>query len=60
MMNTNWLVKLVSSYRQALICNYKYSLIEISRMGKSEMELELKKLGYDFKANSPFKTNKST
>ena len=54
MMNCNWLVTLANAQRKALL-QYGYSMQQINSMCLKETTEELKKLGYDFKANSPFK-----
>lgn len=54
MMNCNWLVTLAIAQRKALI-GFGYSMQQVNPMSLDETTAELKKLGYDFKANSPFK-----
>lgn len=55
MMNCNWMVTLANSYDKALIKTYKYSKCDVMEMSLKEKGKELKKLGYDFKKNSPLK-----
>ena len=54
MMNANWMVTLANSHRKAL-AGFGYTAQQINAMDLKEAAKELKKLGYDFKANSPFK-----
>ncbi len=54
MMNANWMVTLANSHRKALI-RFGYTAQQVNAMDLKEASQELKKLGYDFKANSPFK-----
>jgi len=54
MMNCNWMVTLANSQRKALI-SLGYSIQQVNGMSLSDTTQELKSLGYDFKANSPFK-----
>jgi hypothetical protein len=54
MMNANWMVTLANSHRKAL-AGFGYTAQQINAMDLKEAAQELKKLGYDFKANSPFK-----
>lgn len=55
MINCNWMVTLANSYDNALINTYNYSKYDVERMDLKEKEKELKKLGHDFKKNSPLK-----
>lgn len=55
MANCNWMVTLANSYYKALTEQYGYSKCYVVEMDLKEKEGELKKLGYDFKKNSPFK-----
>lgn len=59
MMNCNWMAKLAAHNQTALI-NYGYSANEVKAMSAREVELQLQKLGYDFKSNSPFKNKNGT
>lgn len=54
MMNQNWLVVQAVSQQKALV-KLGYSVQQVNAMGLADTTKELKKLGYDFKANSPFK-----
>lgn len=54
MMNCNWMVTLANAQRKALI-SLGYSNQQVNGMSLSDTTQELKSLGYDFKANSPFK-----
>ena len=54
MMNSNWMVTLAIAQRKALI-GFGYSNQQVNTMSLAETTEELKTLGYDFKANSPFK-----
>lgn len=54
MMNCNWMVKLAVHNKKALI-GYGVPLSEVEAMDAREVQRELKKRGYDFKANSPLK-----
>ena len=54
MMNCNWMVTLAASQQKALI-SFGYSRCDVMEMSLKETTKELKKLGYDFKANSPLK-----
>lgn len=55
MINCNWMVTLANAYDNALISTYNYSKCDVGQMNLKEKEKELKKLGYDFKKNSPLK-----
>lgn len=55
MINYNWMVTLAYAYDKALINTYNYSKCDVEQMNLEEKEKELKKLGYDFKKNSPLK-----
>jgi hypothetical protein len=54
MMNSNWMVTLAIAQRKALI-GFGYTNQQVNAMNLAETTQELKSLGYDFKANSPFK-----
>lgn len=54
MTNANWMITLANSHRKAL-AGLGYTAQAINAMDLKEAEQVLKKLGYDFKANSPFK-----
>lgn len=54
MINCNWLVTLANAQRKALI-NFGYSVQQVNAMSLTDTTEELKNLGYNFKANSPFK-----
>ena len=54
MMNANWMVTLAIAQRKALI-KFGYTNQQVNSMSLNETTQELKTLGYDFKANSPFK-----
>lgn len=54
MMNANWMVTLAIAYRKAL-AGFGYTSQQINAMDINEITRELKKLGYNFKANSPLK-----
>jgi hypothetical protein len=54
MMNCNWMVTLANAQRKALI-NFGYTTQQVNAMSLADTTDELKNLGYDFKANSPFK-----
>tara|TARA_R110000782_G_scaffold269902_1_gene368926 strand:+ start:1268 stop:1480 length:213 start_codon:yes stop_codon:yes gene_type:complete len=54
MTNANWMVTLANSNRKAL-AGFGYTAQQIGAMDLKETEQELKNLGYNFKANSPFK-----
>jgi hypothetical protein len=54
MMNCNWIVTLANAQRKALI-QFGYTTQEVNAMSLNDTTKELKTLGYDFKANSPFK-----
>ena len=54
MMNSNWMVTLAVSQRKALI-SLGYTSQQVNAMSLANTTQELKKLGYNFKANSPFK-----
>ena len=54
MMNSNWLVVQAISQQKALV-KLGYSVQQVNAMNLAETSKELKKLNYDFKANSPFK-----
>ena len=53
-MNCNWMVTLATAQRKALL-NFGYSSQQVNEMSLADTTQELKKLGYNFKANSPFK-----
>jgi hypothetical protein len=53
-MNSNWMVTLAIAQRKALI-GFGYTNQKVNAMSLAETTQELKSLGYDFKANSPFK-----
>ena len=53
-MNANWMVTLAIAQRKALI-KFGYTNQQVNSMSLNETTQELKTLGYDFKANSPFK-----
>lgn len=57
MMNANWMV-IVAIHNQKALAGYGYSKQDIEKMDMREVAKELKKLGYDFKANSPLKIDK--
>lgn len=57
MMNCNWMVKL-AAHKQAALIGFGYGKGDVEDMSMREVERELKKLGYDFKANSPLKNAK--
>jgi len=54
MMNANWMVTLAIHQRKALI-DLGYTAQQVNAMSLADTTAELKSLGYDFKANSPFK-----
>jgi hypothetical protein len=54
MTNANWMVTLANAQRKAL-AGFGYTAEQINAMDLKETSQELKKLGYNFKANSPFK-----
>ena len=54
MMNCNWMVTLANAQRKALV-GFGYKAQQVNAMSLSETTDELKTLGYNFKANSPFK-----
>lgn len=54
MMNCNWMVTLANAQRKALI-GFGYSVQQVNAMSLADTTSELKTLGYNFKANSPFK-----
>lgn len=54
MMNSNWMVTLAVSQRKALI-GMGYTSQQVNAMSLADTTKELKSLGYNFKANSPFK-----
>jgi hypothetical protein len=54
MMNSNWMVTLAIAQRKALI-GFGYTSQQVNAMSLNDTTQELKSLGYDFKANSPFK-----
>jgi hypothetical protein len=54
MMDCNWLVKLAVSQQKALV-KLGYTVQQVNAMSLEDSTQELKKLGYDFKSNSPFK-----
>lgn len=54
MMNANWMVTLAVAQRKALL-TYGYSSQQVNAMSLAETTDVLKTLGYNFKANSPFK-----
>ena len=54
MMNANWMVTLANAQRKAL-AGFGYTAQQVNAMNLNETTKELKKLGYNFKANSPFK-----
>lgn len=54
MMNCNWMVTLAVSQRKALL-KFGYTSQQVNAMSLADTTQELKNLGYDFKANSPFK-----
>ena len=54
MMNCNWMVTLAIAQRKALL-NFGYTSQQVSAMSLADTTQELKTLGYNFKANSPFK-----
>lgn len=53
MMNCNWMVTLAIAQRKALI-GFGYTIQQINAMSLNDTTKELKKLGYNFKANSLF------
>lgn len=54
MMNSNWMVTLAIQQRNALI-NLGYQRSQVHTMSLKETTDTLKSIGYNFKANSPFK-----
>ena len=54
MMNCNWMVTLAIAQRKALR-DLGYTNQQVNAMSLADTTQELKKLGYNFKANSPFK-----
>ena len=54
MMNCNWMVTLATAQQKALL-NLGYTSQQVKAMSLADTTQELKTLGYDFKANSPFK-----
>jgi len=54
MMNANWMVTLAIHQRKALI-DLGYTTQQVNAMSLADTTAELKSLGYNFKANSPFK-----
>ena len=54
MMNCNWMVTLAIAQRKALL-TLGYTNQQVNAMSLADTTQELKKLGYNFKANSPFK-----
>ena len=54
MMNSNWMVKLAIYQRNQLVKTYGKNITEVDAMSLAETTKELKKLGHDFKKNSPF------
>jgi hypothetical protein len=54
MMNANWMVTLAIAQRKALR-DLGYTNQQVNAMSLADTTQELKKLGYNFKANSPFK-----
>ena len=54
MMNANWMVTLAIAQRKALR-DFGYTNQQVNAMSLAETTQELKNLGYNFKANSPFK-----
>ena len=54
MMNCNWMVTLAIAQRKALL-NFGYTSEQVNAMSLADTTQELKTLGYNFKANSPFK-----
>ena len=54
MMDCNWMVTLANAQRKALI-NLGYTTQQVNGMSLNDTTQELKSLGYNFKANSPFK-----
>ena len=53
-MDCNWMVVKAVSQQKALV-KLGYTVQQVNAMDLAETTNELKKLGYDFKANSPFK-----
>jgi hypothetical protein len=54
MMNANWMVTLAIAQRKALR-DLGYTSQQVNAMSLADTTQELKTLGYNFKANSPFK-----
>jgi len=54
MMNSNWMVTLANAQRKALL-GFGYTNQQVNSMSLADTTAELKSLGYNFKANSPFK-----
>lgn len=54
MMNCNWMVTLAIAQRKALL-TLGYTNQQVNAMSLAETTDALKALGYNFKANSPFK-----
>ena len=54
MMNCNWMVTLATAQRKALL-NLGYTSQQVNAMSLNDTTDALKTLGYNFKANSPFK-----
>ena len=54
MMNCNWMVILAIAQRKALL-NLGYTSQQVNAMSLNDTTDALKTLGYNFKANSPFK-----
>lgn len=54
MMNANWLVTLAIHQQKALL-GFGYTKEQVNAMSLADTTSELKKLGFNFKANSPFK-----
>ena len=54
MMNCNWMVTLAIAQRKALL-NFGYTSQQVNVMSLNDTTDALKTLGYNFKANSPFK-----
>jgi len=54
MMNCNWMVTLAIAQRKELR-DLGYTNQQVNAMSLADTTQELKKLGYNFKANSPFK-----
>ena len=54
MMNANWMVTLAIHQQKALL-GFGYTKEQVNAMSLADTTAELKKLGFNFKANSPFK-----